>query len=328
MSPKVKCDSKCRKINEALPNLLRILAEHKIIRLNDRGIIEILSNELFNKLGYILFLLHLGCKINDKKKEGYFHFIAVNADKVFVLKYYNLAKDNDFWLFYRDNFVYLQENLLLQKLINELSRQLIQKKDIFSSEEVKRLINDYIENPVNLIDPKYEIIDIVEFPVQLIINILKSIDEIGVQIDFFQVFLYFYFKSKMEFVYLESYFKDFENENTWDLVAYDKEISKSAFLVEITTGHPEERILGKFPSFLESIEKNCYTVYITPKETANKGTYEFLNYLGNNHSNLTIINSYVPMEPEDINKGIKTRECYNKIINELNKTIESARKIS
>lgn len=327
LEPKIRYSNKYKEINEALPKLLQILEKHKIIKIDDENFVEILSDKLFFDLGYILFLLHIGRKLNHKNKEGYFHFITANAENVFVLKH-NVKKSGEFWLFYNDNFLYLQETLLLHPLINEIYKLLINKQDIFSSKEIRKLINVYTKHPKELIDPKYEIIDAIEFPVKILSNILKSINNFEEEIDLFQLFLYFYFRIKMKVVYLEAYCNNFENKNTWDIVAYDKNMSKKVFLVELTTGHTAERLLKKFPSFLESIDRNYYAIYITPIEKADTGIPEFLDYFHQQFpNNLIVINSYVPMEPEDINKGNKARECYNNIIDQLNQIVELARKI-
>lgn len=329
--PNIKPDSNSKEINKVLPNLLTYLQKNKIIELTTDNIAKVISTNSFFNLGYILFLLHIGSRINYKKKDGYFYFITTNAkDRIFVLKN-NISKSSDFWLFYHDTPLYLQETLLFHSLFDEIYRIVTKEQDNYSTsiEQIASLIQLYKQNPTQLIKDEYEIIDVIEFPMDIINNILSlpQLDLSNKKIDPFQLFLYLYFRTKMKVVYLEAYDKNFENRIPWDVVAYDKNNSEKIFFIEITIGHTPKRLLRKFPTFLESIEKGEYLIYITPLKKLEQGIRKLLDHMQNQFpERFFVLDSTVATPITDINIGDKARKCYDSIIDQLNQIVELARK--
>lgn len=260
--------------------------------LNKQGLIEINPNSTriivkdkkhFFNLGYILFLLHIGARINHSERTGSFYFATTSDYKnVYIIKNY-LQNDSNFWLFYHNSPLYIQETFILHIFVEHLYSTLLSNNTYSDklSDIAKSLIEDFQQTPEKFLKDEYEIIDIIKFPIKILKMVLDITRFNSLNIDPFQVFLYLLFNVKMETVYLEAYIKGFKStEKPWDLLGYDKD-NERLFFVELTTGHSSKRLLKKFPVFLESLEKNGKVIYITCLENLEPYEKTFLKYISN-----------------------------------------------
>lgn len=223
------------------------------------------NKDIYKNLGFLFFILHWGRQIDHEKRKGYFFFsIPTVKNEVLVLRK-RLDSSSPFWVFvHPDDIPFLSFEYYLARM-----SEYMMKKGPSSTEEAIEILKESIYNPKEVLerlqveeDPICTI-PLHEISLDFLLRLSRTLQVEG-EIDPFQLFLYFYalLVKECKVVEMEAYIKEW-NEVEWDVVCYDKGKSEGLLLIEISTGHPDDRFVTKVHNMIHALKKDAYVLYMS-----------------------------------------------------------------